>query len=134
MNEERSTSYESRKIQSFTDLRTWQEGHRLVIEIYHLTKSFPKEELFGLVMQLRRASVSVTSNIAEGFGRANSKERAQFYAIALGSLTEVQNQLMIARDVEFLSHPDFATVFEQTVTVHKMLSSLMRKSRLPRTA
>lgn len=80
---------ESRKIKSFTDLTVWKEAHELVLLIYSLTKDFPKEELFGLVTQIRRAVVSITSNIAEGFSRNSYKEKAQFYAMALGSLTEV---------------------------------------------
>ncbi|MBI4599730.1 four helix bundle protein [Candidatus Uhrbacteria bacterium] len=76
-------------MRSFTDLKAWQEGHTLVLKIYKITQSFPKEEQFGLTNQLRRAAVSLTSNIAEGFGRGSYKEKAQFYSIALGSLTEV---------------------------------------------
>jgi len=81
------------KIRHFTDLRAWQEGHTLVLAVYKVTKDFPKEELFGLTNQIRRAVVSVTSNIAEGFTRYSSKEKNQFYFVCLGSLAEVQNQL-----------------------------------------
>ena len=98
---------ESGKIRSFTDLDAWREGHRLVIDIYKITREFPKEELFGLTNQLRRAAVSFTSNIAEGFSRNSYKEKLQFYSIALGSLTEVQNQLLVARDVEYITKEDF---------------------------
>jgi four helix bundle protein len=86
------------KIKSFTDLNAWKQGHALVLLIYGMTKQFPKEEMFGLTNQIRRAVVSITSNISEGFSRNSSKEKAQFYFTALGSLTEVQNQLLIARD------------------------------------
>lgn len=78
----------SRKIKSFTDLNVWKEGHKLVLQVYKLTKEFPKEELFGLTNQIRRAAVSITSNIAEGFSRHSYKEKLQFYSTALGSLTE----------------------------------------------
>jgi len=90
---------ESGKIKSFMDLDAWKEGHRLVLEIYQITKKFPREELFGLTNQLRRAAVSFTSNIAEGFSRNSYKEKLQFYSMALGSLTEIQNQLLISRDI-----------------------------------
>lgn len=91
------------KIQSFTDLYAWQAGHKLVLSIYEVTQKFPKEELFGLTNQLRRAAVSITSNIAEGFSRSSYKEKSQFYSMALGSLTEIQNQLLIAKDIKYLS-------------------------------
>jgi len=90
------------KIQSFTDLVTWQEGHKLVLDIYKSTKSFPKEEMFGLTNQIRRAVVSITSNIAEGFNRKSIKDKTHFYVMAHGSVAEVQNQLLIARDVQYL--------------------------------
>lgn len=77
---------ETRKIQSFHDLRVWQESHSLVVCVYKTTKSFPKEELFGLTNQIRRASVSITSNLAEGFGRETIKDRVHFYIMSLGSL------------------------------------------------
>ena len=86
------------KITSFTKVRAWQEGHKLVLMVYEVTKNFPKEEMFGLVNQLRRAAVSITSNIAEGFSRKTYGEKLQFYCIALGSLTEVQNQILIAKE------------------------------------
>ena len=82
------------KIKSFTDLQVWQEGHKLVLLIYKVTKKFPKEELFGLTNQIKRAGVSITSNIAEGFSRQSYKEKLQFYYMSLGSLTEIQNQLL----------------------------------------
>ena len=73
---------ESKKIQSFTDLYAWQEGHKLVIAVYKVTKEFPKEEMFGLTSQIIRCAISITSNIAEGFSRGTSKDKVQFYCIA----------------------------------------------------
>lgn len=117
------------KIRSFTDLDAWREGHKLVLMIYETTKRFPKEEQFSLTNQLRRAVVSVTSNIAEGFSRSSYKEKIQFYATALGSLTETQNQLLVARDVGYLSNEEFAKIAQQTVTVHKITNGLIKKSK-----
>lgn len=77
---------EARKIKSFTDLTVWQKGHEMVLEVYKITRKFPPEEQFGLSSQLRRASVSFTSNIAEGFSRSSYKEKSQFYSMALGRL------------------------------------------------
>ncbi|MBU0767064.1 four helix bundle protein [Patescibacteria group bacterium] len=116
----------SSKIRSFTDLRTWKEGHQLVLSVYKITTSFPKEETYGLTNQLRRAAVSVTSNIAEGFNRRSSKEKCQFYRIALGSLTEIQNQLLVARDIGYLQPKYFTEIAEQTVCIGKMLNGLLK--------
>jgi four helix bundle protein len=117
------------KIQSFTDLRVWKEGHNLVLEIYKITKAFPKEEMFGLTNQIRRASVSITSNIAEGFSRNSYKEKSQFYFMALGSLTEVQNQLLIAKDIEYITKQEFKSLAERTVTISKMLNGLIKTTK-----
>jgi len=89
------------KIKSFTDLKAWQEAHKLVLMIYKISKSFPKEEIFGLTSQIRRAAISITSNIAEGFSRKSYLEKIQFYFTSLGSLSEVQSQLLIAKDVNY---------------------------------
>ena len=97
--------------------------------IYVATKKFPKEEIFGLVMQIRRAAISFTSNIAEGFSRNSYKEKLQFYTIALGSLTEVQNQLLIARDIGYLSQKEFGDIAQQTVEVSKVTNGLIKKSK-----
>jgi len=119
------------KIRLFTDLNAWKEGHKLVIDVYGVTKIFPKEELFGLTNQLRRAVVSITSNIAEGFSRQSYKEKIQFYFMALGSLTEVQNQLLIAKDVGYQEIKDFKGIASQTVEVSKVINGLIKslKSR-----
>lgn len=114
------------KIKSFTDLVAWQEGHELILLIYDVTKSFPKEEMFGLTNQIRRASVSITSNIAEGFNRQSAKDKAHFYVMAHGSVAEVQSQLMICRDVSYLSKEKFSKAAEQTILVHKLLTGLIK--------
>lgn len=116
------------KIRSFTDLRAWREGHNLVLAIYDITKNFPREEQFGLTNQIRRAAVSVTSNISEGFSRQSYKEKSQFYSMALGSLTELQNQLLISRDIKYLDKENFSKIAEQTVIVSKLLNGLIKSS------
>ena len=95
------------KIRSFTDLVAWQDAHQLALHIYKVTDGFPKKEIFSLVDQMRRCSVSISSNIAEGFSRQTKKEKIQFYYTALGSLTELQNQLLIAKDIEYISKQTF---------------------------
>lgn len=120
------------KIQSFTQLIVWQKAHLLALEIYKITKTFPMEEKFGLIDQLRRAAVSVTSNIAEGFYRRTMKDKAHFYAISLGSLAEIQNQLLMSRDLTYLRNETFHSIALKTVEVHKLLNGLIKSSRLRR--
>lgn len=117
------------EINSFKDLNTWKEGHRLVIMVYEITKIFPKEELFGITNQLRRAAVSITSNIAEGFSRQSYKDKVHFYSTSLGSLTEVQNQLMISRDINYLDTASYNTLEAQSIVVSKLLNGLIKKSK-----
>ena len=118
-----------KKIRSFTDLDAWREGHKLVLMVYERTKEFPKEEIFGLTSQMRRAAVSITSGIAEGFSRQYYKEKIQFYSIAQGSNTELQNQLLVAKDVGYLVKDEFDKIAQQSVQVHKLLSGLIKKSK-----
>lgn len=118
-----------KKIVNFKDLDAWREGHKLVILVYEITKAFPREELFGLTIQMRKCAVSITSNIAEGFSRQSYKEKVQFYAIAQGSVTELQNQLIVARDVKYIDDKKFKDIYKQTVKVHKILNGLIKKSK-----
>lgn len=117
------------RIKSFTDLTVWQKGHGLVLKVYKLTKSFPQEELFGLTNQIRRAVISFTSNIAEGFSRNSYKEKVQFYSISLGSLTEVQNQLLIGKDLGYISKQEFDIIANETVELSRMTNGLIKKSK-----
>lgn len=114
------------KIKSFTDLQAWKEGHELVLIVYKITKEFPKDEMFGLVSQMRRAVISVTSNIAEGFSRISRKEKKQFYSTALGSITELQNQLLVCRDVGYIQKEDFVKIAQQTIVVSKLVRGLVK--------
>lgn len=117
------------KIKSFTDLDAWKEAHRLVLMIYKITKDFPKEEAFGLTSQIRRAVISITSNIAEGFSRQTYKDKIQFYSIAKSSLTEAQSQLLIAKDLSYINKQDFNDIANQTIITHKLLNGLIKKSK-----
>lgn len=118
------------KIKEFTDLIAWQEAHKLVIKIYIITKKFPKEELFGLTSQIRRAVVSVSSNIAEGFGRMGYKEKLRFYYISQGSLIEVKNQIFIARDIGLIVDNETRDIINQVELTHQLLQGLISKSKL----
>lgn len=114
------------KIKSFTDLEAWKESHKFVLIIYKITKEFPKNEMFGLINQLRRAAVSIVSNIAEGFTRESSKEKARFYFISKSSNTEVQSQLLIARDLGYISEEVFSDAAKQSIKVNKLVSGLIK--------
>ena len=116
-------------IKSFTDLDGWKESHKLVLAIYKETGNFPKSEIFGLVSQMRRSAVSITSNIAEGFSRQSYKEKIQFYSISLGSVTELQSQLYIARDVGYIEGNMFEDINKQSVKVHKIVNGLIKGAR-----
>jgi len=117
------------KIKSFTDLKVWQEGHKLVIMIYKITKKFPKEEIYSLVSQMCRSSVSVTSNVAEGFGRQGYKEKVHFYYQAQGSLIELKNQILIAKDVGYITQEELTELAEQANKTHALLQGLIKKTK-----
>jgi four helix bundle protein len=111
---------------SFTSLIAWQKAHQLVILLYRETKKFPREEIHSLTDQMRRAVVSISSNLAEGFNRQGKKEKIQFYFMALGSLTEIQNQLLIARDIGYMDKDQFDHAAGKTVEVSKLINGLIK--------
>lgn len=120
---------ENGKIRDFTDLEAWRKAHELALLIYKATEKFPKSEAFGLISQMQRAAVSITSNIAEGFGRQTLKEKIQFYYQAQGSLAEVKNQLILAKDLNYVSASEFDRIMDALITSHKLLQGLLRKTR-----
>jgi four helix bundle protein len=111
---------------SFKDLRVWQESYTLTILVYKLIKGFPVEEKYGLSSQMTRAAISVSSNIAEGFGRRHVKEKNQFYSMANGSLTELENQLLVSEGVGYISHKFFEEIYGHCEIVHRMLINLQK--------
>jgi four helix bundle protein len=116
-------------IKVFTDIHAWQQAHKLALCIYKVTKVFPREELFGLTHQLRRAAISVGSNIAEGFGRRSYKEKLQFYYISKGSINEIKSQLFISRDIHYLAELDFNEAMEQAEISDKVLQGFIAGAR-----
>lgn len=120
----------SSKITSFTKLKAWQKGHTLVLAIYKITNKFPSQEQFGLTSQIRRAVVSITSNIAEGFSRQTRADKIHFYHMALGSCTEVQNQLIVARDLSLINNTEFQSSADLSVEVHKILNGLIKSIKV----
>ena len=113
-------------IQSYRDLKVWQEGMNLVETCYRVTKTFPKEETYGMTSQIRRAAVSIPANIAEGYGRKSRGEYIQFLYIAQGSLKELETHLLLAIRVELASEQIINTVLNQCELVGKILLSLIR--------
>ena len=111
------------------DLIVWQKSMALVRRLYEVTRAFPQEELFGLTSQMRRAAVSIPSNIAEGYGRIYDKERINFLSIALGSASELETQLIISNDLGFINEADSAGLSSLNNEVILMLSSLIKGLR-----
>jgi four helix bundle protein len=119
---------EKTTIKNFTDLIAWQKARDFAVMIYKQTENFPKTEIFGLSSQLRRAAVSVSSNIAEGFPRNTSKDKKYFYAVAKGSLTEIESQLLIANKLDFLKDERLHELLGVKVETSKLLSGLIKSS------
>jgi four helix bundle protein len=114
-------------MQDFRNLKVWEKAHVLTLDIYRASKSFPREEMYGLTSQMRRAAVSIGSNIAEGACRKGDIEFARFLQMAIGSASEVEYQLLLARDLEMLKTSDYQPLSEGTIGVKRMLASLIKK-------
>ncbi len=114
-------------MQSFRSLRVWEKSHRLTLDVYTSSKAFPREEMYGLTSQMRRASASMGMNIAEGCCRKGDAEMARFLQMAMGSASELEYQLLLAHDLDYLRNPEYERLAEQAVEVKRMLSSLMQK-------
>jgi four helix bundle protein len=108
------------------DLDVWKKSISLVTEIYKLTESFPKVEQYGLTNQIRRSAVSIPSNIAEGAARASSKEFSQFLSIALGSVSELETQLIVSNNLNFIEKIHFEEMLNRIVTIRKMIVGLKK--------
>lgn len=118
------------EIKSHKDLLIWQKGIKIVTLVYQLVRSFPKEELYALTSQLKRASVSIPSNIAEGFGRNTDKSFSHFLAISRGSLYEVETQLLIAKELGFITDEKlFAEILEEIEQQSKMINSFSKNPK-----
>ena len=114
-------------VKSYKDLIVWQKAMTLVELVYQVTRTFPREEIYGLTSQLRRAAVSIPSNIAEGQARQSTTEFKHFLSIARGSLAEVETQLLIANHLKYLTTDQLSQVMEIHTEVSKMLPAVMNK-------
>jgi len=115
-----------KEVKNFYDLEVWKKGHSLVLDIYKITQRFPKEELYGIISQIRRAASSITANIAEGFERFHFKDKIRFYYQARGSIAEVQNFLLLAKDLNFINLEECKILGEKANEVRKLLNGLIR--------
>jgi four helix bundle protein len=114
-------------MKDFRQLKVWEKSHELALAIYHITASFPRQETYGLASQLRRAASSIPSNIAEGCGRDGDAELARFCIIARGSASELEYELLLARDLKLLQPNDYQTLSQQTIEIKRMLTVLVQK-------
>jgi len=115
------------KAKNFQDLIVWQKAHQFVLNVYRMTKDFPKEELYGLTSQLRRASVSIASNIAEGFRKSSKLDKVRFFNIAQGSLEECRYYLILIKDLEYADSSNSLPLLEE---ISKILNSYSEKIRM----
>jgi len=115
------------QIKTYRDLLVWQKSMAIVTEVYKTTQSFPKDEIYGLIGQMRRCAVSIPSNIAEGYGRNSRNEYIRFLRVAMGSLYELQTQFDISSRLGYITEDYYGQLFEASREVERMLSSLIKK-------
>ena len=114
-------------MQDYRKLDVWRRAHTLALSVYRLTNDFPKQEQYGLTSQIRRAVVSISANIAEGCGRDSNADFARFLAMSLGSASELECELLLARDLQFVSEENHSAVAHEVTGVKRMLSSLRKR-------
>lgn len=117
------------RITTFRDLTVWKKAHELVLLIYEITAGFPTHELYGLVSQMRRAALSIASNIVEGFRRHSVRDSIHFYNIAEGSLEELKYQLLVSRDLHYISDEQYIRAYNLAEEVGKLLYSWKTSQR-----
>ena len=113
----------------FTELIVWQKNHKIILDVYVITKDFPKEEMFGLTNQIRRSASSVTANIAEGFGRYHAKDKSRFYIQARGSNTELQNHLILAYDLGYITRGEFNKLKIKIFEGYKLICGIIGSTK-----
>lgn len=119
-------------MRNFRELKVWEKAHHLTLGVYNASQSFPRDEIYGLTSQIRRSSVSVPANIAEGCGRNGDAELARFLQIAMGSASELDYHLMLARDLNLLNSSDYARLASEVGEVKRMLTSFVQKLKADR--
>jgi four helix bundle protein len=119
-------------LKDFKELKIWQRSHQLALKLYKVTKFFPKEEIYGLTSQIRRACISIPANISEGCGRYSETELARFFQIAMGSASELEYHLLIAHDLGYLNDLDYEELNQELIEVKKMLAAFIKKLKADR--
>ena len=114
------------KTQQFEDLEAWQSALNLAVKIYQMTEDYPKSEIYSLTNQMRRASSSISANIAEGYGRYGVKEKVQFYRIAAGSLTELKSFSYLSERIGYINSADLSIILDEITKTHKLINALIR--------
>ena len=118
-------------MRNYRDLEVWEKAHNLTLQLYAKSRNFPKEEFYGLTSQLRRSAISVGANLAEGCGRQTTPELARFVRIAMGSASELDYHLLLARDFGYLQSDDYRSFSQELTRIRKMLASLLSKLEVP---
>jgi four helix bundle protein len=116
-------------VKDYKELKVWEKAHRFTLDVYSITANFPKEERYGLISQLRRAALSVPTNLAEGCGRGTDGEMAQFSQITAGSASEADYLLHLCRDLQYLNQDDYASLSIRLIEIRKMLTALIKTLR-----
>ena len=116
-------------MRNFRRLQVWERSHELTLRIYELTSLFPREEIYGLTSQTRRACASIPTNIAEGCGRESPADFARFLQIAVGSASETEYLILLARDLKYLNTDQYVELIDQIITIKKMLTALLKNIR-----
>ncbi len=116
-----------KKIRTYRDLDIWKKGIEVVKDVYKLTEKFPKQEMYGIVSQMRRSAISIPSNVAEGFKRYHNKEYRQFLYVTLGSCAELETQITIAKELKYIQENEEAILLEKLDHIGRMISNLLKK-------
>lgn len=119
-------------MKDFRDLKVWEKSHGLTLALYKATSGFPREEIYGLTSQIRRASASIPANIAEGCGRKGEAEFARFLQIAMGSASELEYHLLLSHDLKMLKTPEYDQLASAVTEVKRMLTGLIKKLKADR--
>jgi len=119
-------------MKDFHELAVWQKAHQLTLAVYKITAAFPREELYGLTSQLRRSSASIPANLAEGCGRNGDAEFARFCSMAMGSASELEYHLLLARELKLIKPKDHAEFSQRTTELKRMLTGLLQKLKADR--
>ena len=122
-------SFKSKKVRNFRDIQVWHKAHDLTLKVYKVTKSFPREETYGLTSQMRRASYSIPTNIAEGCGRDSNIELGRFFTIAMGSASELEYTLLLSRDLGYVKGKYYEDLNAAVTEIKRMLATYLKKIR-----